>query len=265
MIRLPARVAVAALAVGAFQQPAPHTPVPTLTADQLVERVLAVRRVTGSLIHATLTRSTPGSNVRDVRQLLIKGRRDRPRAMLLYQQVWPRIPGGRALVIEDPGNHQMKGFLYQSNHATPLTDRMLEDRFFDSDLLVEDLAEGFWHWPSRTIAGEEAIGEHHCTIVDLRPAADTPTRYSLIKTWLSPDLAIGLRADFFGRDGRLAKRIGFYRIQKVHDRWVPAIVTVEPADGRSRTVIEGAKYEEIPLSALDFTVAAVRRAVALEK
>jgi hypothetical protein len=232
-----------------------------LTADQLVARVIEVRNAERFQIRATLTRSTPGTDVSDTRQLTIKGQWDRGQAITLFQQLWPVVAGGRALVVEDKGDHQLKGFRLESGKVTPLTTALLGDRLFDSDLVIEDVAEGFWFWPSRTIAGEEAVGAYTCVIVDLRPGPRTPTSYSLVKTWLSPELSTGLRAEQYGRDGRLVKRVGLYRMLNVHDRWMPGIITVEPADGKSRTVIEGVKLEQdVPLSAADFTVDAVRRA-----
>lgn len=234
----------------------------TWTADALVARVVNVRKAERFRIRATMTRSTPGGGAGDVRQLLIQGRRERDRGTLLYRQLWPVVAGGRALVVEDTGEHGLRGFQYEAGTVTSLTDGMLGERFFASDLRIEDLAEGFWFWRSRTIVGEEAVGEHQTVIVDLRPGPGTPTTYSKVKAWLSPDLAIGLRMEQYGRDGHLAKRIGLYRILKVNDRWMPGIITVEPGDGRSRTVIEGVKFEQdVSLRHEDFTVAGVRRVV----
>ena len=65
----------------------------------------------------------------------------------------------------------------------------------------------------------------------------------MVRTWVAPDLALGLRIQVWGRPGGLAKTIGFYRILKFGDRWVAGIVTVEPTDRMSRTVLEGVKGE----------------------
>lgn len=231
------------------------------TADELVARVLEVHKERGFRIHATLTRSTPGSDAKDVRTLLITGRRTKTSTTMLYRQMWPAVRDGRALVIDDPGDHQLHGFRYDTGQVTTLTNAALGWRVFDSDLLVEDLAELFWRWPSHTIAGREPVGEHTCAIVDFRPGPSTATTYSRVRVWVSPDLAIGLRAEMFGRDGRLVKRVGLFRVLKFADRWMPAIVTVEPVDGRSRTVLEGVKLEQdVPVSPADFTVRAIRGA-----
>lgn len=251
------------------QTPAPEAAIdseraaePAMTADQLVAKVIDARQSTGFAIRATLTHTETGSNIRRVRQLLINGRRDSERSTMLYQQVLPNDVPGPAIVIEDAGDHQLRGFVYRSGEVTQLAPGMLDDPFFDSDVRVEDLTQGFWHWPSRTIVGEEVIGEFRCTIVEFRPGPDTQTTYSLVRAWLSSELAMGLRIEQFGHDGSLMKRIGLFRILKLNDRWLPAIVTVEPADGRSRTVVEGVGFDsDLHLTAADFTADAVIQSV----
>ncbi len=235
---------------------------PETAADQLLASVIDAPQSTSFSARATLTRTEIGSGVKHVRQLLIKGRREAEQSTMLYQQVWPGETPGPALVVEDAGDHPPQGFLYQSGSVTRLTVPMLDDQAFDSDLNIEDLTQSFWDWPSREIVGEEAIGEYRCAIVEFRPGPNTPTAYSLVKVWLSSELAVALRVEQFGQDGSLIKRIGLYRILKLNDRWLPAIVTVEPADGQSRTVIEGVGLEsDLRLSAADFTVEAVTRSV----
>jgi hypothetical protein len=234
-----------------------------ITADQLVTSVIGARHPAAFRFNATLTRSVTGSGRKDVRQLVVTWLRDRRGTSVLYRQAWPVVAGGRAVVISKTGDRRLHGFLYEGGRATPLTDAQSSTRFFDSDLLLEDLAENFWYWTLRTRVGEEAVGAHACVIVNLRPPAGYGGAYSSIKAWLSPELSIALRLDQFGRDGPLAKRISLYRELRLNDRWVPAIATAEPADGRTRTVFEGTKYEPLAgLSAADFTTAAVRKAVA---
>ena len=233
-----------------------------LSADRLVDKVIEVRTTSGFRIRATLTRTTLGSDAKDVRQLSIMGRRSPAGSSVLYQQLWPAVPGGRALVIEQRPPHRLTGFLFESGTVTPLTDEMSGERFFGSDVQLEDVAETFWHWPSRQRAGEEFIGEDHTVIVDLRPGPGTPSTYSLVKAWISPDRAVALRAQMFGRDGRLLTQVGSYRVLRVGDRWIPAILTVEPANKQSRTVIEGVRIESVPpMPASAFTVGAVRKLV----
>jgi hypothetical protein len=66
----------------------------------------------------------------------------------------------------------------------------------------------------------------------------------------------------YGPTGALARTIGSYRILKFGERWVAGIVTVEPADRRSRTVFEGVGGERnVSISRAEFTPAAIRKAL----
>ena len=251
------------LAVAAMTgRAATQLPAVSLTANQLAAMMLA-KQERGFRIRATMTRTTPGSDIRDVRQLLIKGSREANRSIVLYQQLWPDVPNGRALVIEDSGSHRLKGFQHESGRVTPLSHDMLGRRFFDSDLTLEDLAERFWYRPTRSLGGEENIGEYHTVVVNLRPDRSIPSTYSLVRKWVAPDLALGLRTELYGRNGSLVKTISLYRILQFEDRWVSGIITVEPTDRHSRTVIEGVDGERVtPVPRSEFTPAAVRKSLA---
>jgi hypothetical protein len=230
--------------------------------DALVAKMREVHAERGSRIRATLT-VTPRGGAPVSKQLLILARRERAGTWTSYQQLWPDARGGRVLVIDPRGPGQLNGFVHAAGRATPLTDRMQEERFFDSDFRLEDVAERFWAWPSRGSAGEESIGAYRCAIAEIRPPAGTPSAYGFLRAWIAPEIAMALRIDQFGRDGALVKRIELFRPTRLVDRWVPTIVTVETADGRSRSVIEGASEEaDDSLTRADFTIAAVTRRLA---
>jgi hypothetical protein len=238
---------------------ATNAPAAPLTADQLAAKVIAARPEKGFRLRATLTRTTAG-NQRDVRHLFIKGRRDTG-SIVLYQQIWPEVPGGRALVIEDVGDHRLSGFQYEAGRVTPLSDAALGGRFLDSDLTLEDLAENYWYWPTRSRGREEDIGQYQTVAVDFRPGRAAST-YSRVRAWIAPEIAFGLRTEVYGPTGALARTIGSYRILKFGERWVAGIVTVDPADRRSRTVVEGVGGERnVAISRSEFTPAAIRKAL----
>jgi outer membrane lipoprotein-sorting protein len=261
MRRTACPVALLALTLTAFGHAAARATTQTQTADHLVDRVLDARITSGFRIRTTVTHTKSGSPVADVRQLLIEGRRDRQTSSLAYRVLWPEALAS-ALVIEDSGDHRQRGFLYKSGAVTTLTPSMLFERFADSDLRVEDLAEAFWYWRSRKTVGEETIDDHRTVLVECRPDRNAATAYSWIKAWISPELALPMRLEQFDRGGHFVKRIAAYRVVQQGERWLPTLVTVEPADRRSRTVIEGAKAEyDLHLPPDSFTVDGVRKAM----
>src|SRR5204863_3947989 len=120
-----------------------------LTAEQLVAKVVEARKTSGFRIRAKLIHTTPGSETRDARQLLIKGRRDGEATKVLYQILWPTTVMGQTLVIEQSAQHKTTGFLFEPpNKVTALTPQLMTQPFFGSDLTIEDVAEDFWHWPT---------------------------------------------------------------------------------------------------------------------
>ena len=249
------RALAALLAASALVAQAPQ-------ADALIAKMLEVHTERGYRIRATLT-ATSGGQMKAARQLLILGRRERAGTWTFYQQLWPEERGGRALVIVPAGPHQLNGFIHRAGRVTPLSDRLQGAAFFDSTFTLEDVAERFWEWPLRTRTGEESIGEYRCTIVDVRPAPGTATQYGFMRAWIAPDIAMALRVDEFGKDGKLVKRIELFRPARLEDRWVPTLVTVESPDRRSRSVIEGSKEDPDPtLTRADFTIASVARRLA---
>jgi hypothetical protein len=272
MIRTVSRVCVIVLCAAILFSAESHSTfsqagAQALTADQLVAKVVASRRTTGFRIRAKLIRSTLSSmggsdsnKDKDTRQILIKGRRDGEATKLLYQVLWPTQFAGDAIVVEDSGDHHVNGFLYQKEIVIPLTDQLLEGEFFESDLHVEDMFEAFWYWPSHKSAGEETIDKRHCMIVELRPAPDAVTGYSMVKTWVSPEILLAMKVQFYGRDGKLLKTVTTERVVKQGSRWVAATLKVLPAGGHTQTVLEGTKAErDLQIPTADFTVDAIKQ------
>jgi hypothetical protein len=236
----------------------------TLTAEQVIAKVIAARRTSGFRIHAKLMRDTAGAlggpdAAKDTRQLLIKGRRDGEVTKTLYQVLWPAKFAGEAILIEDPGDHQVKGFVFNNGVSTPLTSQALEGEFFGSDIHIEDAVEEFWYWPSHKSAGLETIDKRHCMIVELRPGPDTVTEYSMVKAWVAPEISLAMKIQFYARDGKLAKTVTTDRVVKEGKVWLAATLRILPAGGRSQTVFEGTKSErDLQLPAADFTIEAIK-------
>jgi hypothetical protein len=237
-------------------------PVENSSARQLMAKVVAANRTTGFRVRSKLIVTTANSDHREVKQLLIKGRDDGKSTMTLYQILWPPELKGQSLLIEKREN-SISGLLFEPpDTVKKLSFALMTQPFFGSDLAIEDLAEDFWDWPSQKIVGEETIKEKLCTIVESRPPAEAATSYSLVKTWIAPELALPLRIEKYGKNRRLVRRITADRVMKVHDRWTAATISVDLAGANSRTILEGSKSErDLDLPAADFTLEAIKREV----
>ena len=230
-------------------------------ARELIARVLAARQTSGYRVRARLVRTTPGAEQPDVKQLLIKGRREGDDSKVLYQILWPVPLAGQTVVIEKTAGRNVHAWMFTPpDRVAPLNPLGSGDAFFGSDLTIEDLAEEFWHWPAQEIVGEDTVGQRRCKILESRPSAETATSYSLVRTWIAPDIALPLLIEEFGKDGKLAKHITAARItQRRNDDWTAANVIIEPADGRTRTVLEGSHADrDIDIPDADFTLEQIK-------
>ncbi len=234
------------------------------SAQELIAKVVEARRTTGYRVRARLERSTAGSEHREVTQLLIKGRRDGGVSKVLYQVLWPKRSQGETLVIEKTAGRETRCWVFTPpDSVTVLTPAHLADPFFGSDLTIEDVAEEFWEWSTQEIVREETLGQDRCAVLESRPAAGTATSYALVRTWIAPDIALPLRIEKFGHDGRLIKRLTAERIMRPdRNHWTAGTVNVEPADGRTSTTLEGTRADrDIKIPDEEFTVEGIRAAL----
>jgi hypothetical protein len=230
------------------------------SARQLIAKVFEARRTTGFRIRSKLTVTTSNSERREVKQLLIKGRSDGIISETLYQVLWPSELKGQSLLIQKTTGRPVSGFIFEPPAVTKrLTTESMRESFFGSGLAIEDLAEDFWDWPSQKIIGQETIKERLCQIVESRPPGDAATGYSLIRTWIAPELALPLLVEKYGKNRRLIRRISADRIMKSSDRWIAATIIVD-LEGHGRTILEGSKTErDLDLPDSDFTLDALKR------
>ena len=234
------------------------------TASQLAAKVLEAQETTGFRVRARLVHGPAGAEKPEVLQLLIKGRREGETTQLLYQVLWPAASKGRALVVTRAPGKAAAGFLFEPPATQrPLTPELLRQPLFGTDFLVEDVVEEYWSWPDQRLAGEEKVLDRRCQILESRPRSGAATACTLVRSWIAPDLALPLKVEKFGKDGALLRRFTAESLVRQGERWAAAKVTVVPAGGRTRTVLEGSKSErDLVLPAADFTVEALRKACA---
>jgi hypothetical protein len=230
-------------------------------ARQLITAVLEAGKTTGLRVRSKLIVTTSNPEQRDVKQLLIKSRSDGKNTDTLYQILWPAEFKGQSLLVKKSPGHSVSGVLFEPpDTVKKLTSALMAQSFFGSDLLIEDLAEDFWEWPSQKTVGEEMVKDKTCKIVESRPGSSASTSYSLVKTWISPELALPLRVEKYGKDRRLVRRIMADRIMNVDNHWTAATIIVDSARAGSRTTLEGSKADrDLALPAADFTIEAVKR------
>ena len=232
------------------------------TAEELISKVEAAQRTSGFRTRAKLVRTTPGSKAQEVMQLVIKGRREGETTRVLYQILWPKQRMGQALVVETSADGSVGGFLFEPpDRKIPLTPKVMARPLFGTDVTVEDVAEAYWRWPNQKLVGEETVSARPCRILESRPRPGTVTAYSLVKTWIAPDIALPMVVEKFGKDGALLKRFVAAKVVKQSPAsWAAAILVVDSAGGRGRTTLEGTRSDrDMDIPAEQFTLEALEK------
>jgi hypothetical protein len=231
----------------------------TETPEQLIARVLANRQ-SGFRGHARLVQIDPQTEKQETKRLVIKARQDGKSFKMLYQAIWPSSVAGQSVLVEMEPGQPVKGFLMESpDKVMPLTPRLLEQPLFGSDFRIEDLTEDFWHWPTHDIVGTEMIMGCPCKIIESRPGTANQSGYSVIRSWVCPRLALPLRVERITRDGLPARRLSVDKIAKAGRGWAARSLLMTPADGKSRTLLEGTSMEaDVVVPAAEFSVEAIR-------
>jgi len=236
-----------------------------LTAAQLIAKVEAAQKTSGFRTRAKLVKTAPGSKTQEVMQLVIKGRREDGAVRTLYQVLWPKQTMGQALVVETSADGSVSGFLFEPpDRQVPLTPKVMAQSLFGTNVTVEDVAEAYWRWPHQKLVGEEKVAARQCMILESRPGPGTATGYSLVKSWIAPELALPLMVEKFGKDGILLKRFVAAKVVKQSpSSWAAAILVVDSVGGRGRTTLEGTKSDrDIQIPAEQFTLEALRQILA---
>lgn len=236
-----------------------------LTAKQLIAKVEAAQKTSGFRTRAKLTKSTPDSKTQEVMQLVIKCRRQGEATRMLYQILWPKQAMGQALVVETSADGAVSGFFFEPpDRQIPLTPKLMAQPLFGTDVTVEDVAEAYWHWPNQKLVGEEKVAARACKILESRPGPGTATSYTLVKSWIAPDIALPIMVEKFGKDGVLLKRFVAAKVVKQSPgSWAAAIMVVDSAGGRGRTTLEGTKSDrDIDIPAEQFTLEALKQVLA---
>jgi hypothetical protein len=237
------------------------SPAADQAADDLIGKMLASQATRGAIIRAKLSVEETSPARRIAAQIRIRIRRDGSVTRLLYQVLWPESHKGEAVSIERTATGEISGFIYDPpEKITPVNGSTMGNACLDSDLTIEDLAEGFLLWPSPRIVGEETMGGELCKIVESRPPPGVKSAYSLVRSWISPIKLLPLRIDKTGGDGRSSKQFVIQKTARYEGAWVPVLTVVQGAVKSRRTLIEisrGDRDVDIPVK--EFTLESIKR------
>ena len=220
---------------------------------ELAARVVKRQATSGYRLRARLVDTAQVEGPSGPVMLRVIGRTDRTSTRVVYQVVWPAARLGQAVSLERAlDGNRASGFLLEPpDRVTPLDAALRARPFLGSDLIVEDLLDDFWVWPTQRYAGEATSDGRACEILESRPPAGSPSPYSLVRSWIAKSRAAPVKIEKYGRDDTLARRLAFVRADKRRDQPTPTRLIVERPGRTTSTTIEFFSSErgvEVPVS-----------------
>jgi len=229
-------------------------------ADDLISKMLASQATRGAVIRAKLSVEDSSSKRRTAAQIRIRLRHDVNVTRLLYQVLWPEPHKGEAVYLERTAAGEISGFIFTPpEKVTTINGSTLQNACLDSDLTIEDLAEGFLLWPSQRITGEEMMGGELCKIVESRPPPSAKSAYTLVRSWISPEKLLPVRIDKTGGDERSTKRFTIQKTARFEGVWVPVITVVQGVEKSRQTLLELSRGDrDVEIPAKEFTLESIK-------
>lgn len=235
-------VLLAALAVpgAAVAQDAPPAAADSLTPREILDRSLEQNGlgITGGVATMRLTVEKDGKS--ETKELRIESQRDadsdesKSRMTLLA----PAEMAGEAYLFL--GNDTREDDVYMFLPAFKQTRKVsgsdktgsfLGTHLTFSDLETRDLESG-----EAKRLEDEKIGPHDCYVVEATPAPDDDSAYGRVVTWVRKTDFMPLRIEFYGRDGKLDKRMFSKKISKQGETRYVKTLSIQPEAGGSTTM-----------------------------
>ena len=119
-----------------------------------------------------------------------------------------------------------------------------DDPVRETDITFEDLAMRFLYWENAVIEGEQMITVNKCWQILAQPPSAAASSYSKVRVWVGEESGALMKAEAFGRDGKIARTYRVVSGQKTPDGlWMLKQMRIEsatpkPGGDRSPTYLE---------------------------
>lgn len=138
--------------------------------------------------------------------------------------VWP--PGGKA---------EYRYLEGQPLHAAPLPD--LVAPIGGTDISWMDLSLSFLWWPGGVTRGAGEVRGRTCWVMDLPAPDEAFSGCSGVRLWVDPKIGIMLRAEAYGHQDQLMRRMEVKSFKKINDRWVIKDIELTSFPSRHKTYL----------------------------
>ena len=117
-----------------------------------------------------------------------------------------------------------------------------------SDMSWLDLTLSFLWWDNGKVTGAEDFRGFDCYVVNLPAPAKHSEHYSRVKLWIEKEINVMLKAEGFGPDGKLLRRLWVRSCKKINDTWMVKDLEVQrfPVVHRTKLHIDEVRIRNLP-------------------
>jgi hypothetical protein len=91
--------------------------------------------------------------------------------------------------------------------------------FVNSDLTYEDLEKRKVNKDTQSILRSERYEQYECWVLESIPKTDSDSQYGKFVSWIAKDSLIPVKAEYYDKQNRLAKRFMVKRLEKIDGIW----------------------------------------------
>ncbi|AJF07962.1 outer membrane lipoprotein-sorting protein [Geoalkalibacter subterraneus] len=188
--------------------------------------------------HAVMELISAKGSVRK-REFQVYGMDQKGQRSQLIRFTSPADISGTGFLVFERGQGDTEQFLYLP--ALRRTRRIVSSQkghsFVNSDFSYEDMERRPVDSWSHKIAGSEKIGPMVTLVLESRPKEDTTSSYTLVKSWVAPEIDMPLRVEYYQRNDRLVKTYQVLSLENIQGYWTETKVVMEDAESGHKTII----------------------------
>jgi outer membrane lipoprotein-sorting protein len=167
----------------------------------------------------TLENSRGNERVRVLKQYIKEDEDDTKKIMFFMSPADVRGTSFMTFSSDEDENDSQWIYLPALKKVKRISSGSSSDYFMGSDFTYDDMGERLPSEDVHSIIGEDTINGVHCIKIQSIPN-DKDYMYSKTITWVSDELWIGLKKEFYDEDGELLKTLSVLEYQEIDGYWL---------------------------------------------
>lgn len=109
--------------------------------------------------------------------------------------------------------------------------------FADSDFCIEDLGQGFLHWPTQRLLKKTLRSSRACSVLE-STNQNTTNNYSRVISWVDNESFVIIYAEAYDAMGNRLKEFNLKKVRKINDHWILDTMEIRNVQTGSLTRME---------------------------